>query len=58
MAFDDLNSAISWCKDEEKTYPNYKFEVEDISGWEYYSSAGDDYPKFHVEEIEYNNKKG
>lgn len=56
-AFEDVEIAVKQCKEWEKWYSNkygYEFEIEEIQGWNYYSSAGDDMPKVHVEEIEYN----
>ena len=51
--FTKKEDAINQCKEWSKYnyYSHYDFFEEEIKGWEYYLSAGDDMPKFHVEKV-------
>jgi hypothetical protein len=51
-AFYDKLMALTQCSKWQKKYPEYEFEDEEISGWEYYSNASEDGPSTRIEKIE------
>jgi hypothetical protein len=47
-----LKKVIEWQYNYEGPTYDYKFEEQEIKGWEYYISAGDDRPNIHIEKKE------